>query len=36
MVQVPGTGLFGSGHWVVMAGFTFVFQASGHEAEEFD
>ena len=29
IVQVPGTGLFGSGHWVVMAGFTFAFQASG-------
>src|SRR5437867_5364658 len=29
MVQVPATGLFGSGHWVVMAGFTFVFHASG-------
>src|SRR5215469_16966332 len=31
MVQVPGTGLLGSGHWVVMAGFTFVFQASGRK-----
>jgi hypothetical protein len=29
IVQVPGTGLFGSGHCVVMAGFTFAFQASG-------
>src|SRR5215813_2214752 len=29
MVQVPATGLFGSGHCVVMAGLTLFFQASG-------
>src|SRR5213594_2032863 len=29
IVHVPGTALFGSGHCVVMAGFTFVFHASG-------
>src|SRR5581483_7380289 len=29
IVHVPGTGLLGSGHCVVMAGLTFVFQASG-------
>ena len=29
MVQVPGTAWPGSGHCAVMAGFTFVFQASG-------
>src|SRR5438309_33379 len=29
MVHVPGTALLGSGHWVVMAGFTVCFQASG-------
>src|SRR5205823_9156547 len=29
MVQVPGVGLLGSGHCVVIAGFTFVFHASG-------
>src|SRR5207248_1391995 len=29
MVHVPGTALFGSGHCVVMAGLTLVFQASG-------
>src|SRR5262245_30066678 len=29
MVHVPGTGLLGSGHCVVMAGFTVVFHASG-------
>jgi hypothetical protein len=29
MVHVPGTGLFGSGHCVVIAGFTVLFHASG-------
>src|SRR5690348_348251 len=29
IVHVPGTGLFGSGHCVVIAGFTFAFHASG-------
>src|SRR5215469_6988247 len=29
IVHVPGTGWFGSGHCVVIAGFTFAFQASG-------
>src|SRR5262245_24993460 len=29
IVQVPATGLFGSGHWVEMAGLTVVFQATG-------
>src|SRR5437764_13279633 len=29
IVHVPGVGLFGSGHCVVMAELTFVFQASG-------
>src|SRR5215831_15959997 len=29
IVQVPGTGLFGSGHCVVIAGLTVVFHASG-------
>src|SRR5689334_10551943 len=29
MVHVPGVGLFGSGHWVVIAGLTFAFHASG-------
>src|SRR4029077_5131510 len=29
IVQVPGTGLFGSGHCVEIVGLTFVFQASG-------
>jgi hypothetical protein len=29
IVQVPGTGLFGSGHCVVIAALTFAFHASG-------
>src|SRR5690348_184798 len=29
IVQVPGTGWLGSGHWVVIAEFTFDFHASG-------
>src|SRR5215475_14281058 len=31
MVQVPGTLWFGSGHCVVIAGLTVVFQASGRK-----
>src|SRR5437763_15654443 len=33
MVHVPGTALFGSGHCVVMAGLTLVFQASGSKTK---